>query len=453
MPFSRKGPEGHEIDFDTVYPVLSQALEAAGVESIRADFEIEGGFIHKAMYERLLLSEYAIADLTFANANVAYEIGVRHGAGGRATLLICAQPQLDKLPFDFRPFRVLPYAVATGRPTAEGEAALIHDIARWVEMAKAGDLPPDNPLDQVTRSRPSDPVAHAKADAYLARLRDLGTVGAEVADALALPAVEAVRRLRGLETELLTVPEIDVARGALLGVFLAYREKSAYEQMVELFARLPRDLRDRAVTREQLALALNRLAEAAQKAGHPDARRYRQRALEALEPVLAGAPTSETWGILGRIHKGRWAADPAAPGADGCLDDAIQAYENGLRADPRDYFPGVNAVTLRLKRDSEDDRRALPRMVPVVRFAVDRAPESRDPLERYWLRATRLELATADRDWPAADAALKAVLALETEPWTRKTTADNLRIQRQAFVRDPEAVAKLDAYLEALAPR
>ena len=43
------------------------------------------------MFERLVLCEYAIADLTTANANVFYELGVRHAAKPHHTLLLFAQ--------------------------------------------------------------------------------------------------------------------------------------------------------------------------------------------------------------------------------------------------------------------------------------------------------------------------------------------------------------------------
>ncbi len=80
MPFGKKPDgSGRSIDFDAVYAnVIAPAIEAADLEPLRADEEQSGGIIHKAMFERLLLCEYAVADLTTANPNVFYELGVRH---------------------------------------------------------------------------------------------------------------------------------------------------------------------------------------------------------------------------------------------------------------------------------------------------------------------------------------------------------------------------------------
>src|ERR1700719_3060294 len=53
----------------------------------RRSSDRSAGMIHKAMFERLILSEYAIADLTILNANVYYELGVRHAARPQTTVL------------------------------------------------------------------------------------------------------------------------------------------------------------------------------------------------------------------------------------------------------------------------------------------------------------------------------------------------------------------------------
>ena len=89
MPFGRKpDAAGRGVDFDRIYgDVLSPAVEAAGLAVVRADEEKGAGFIHKLMYERILLSEFAIADLTILNANVYYELGIRHAARPSTTVL------------------------------------------------------------------------------------------------------------------------------------------------------------------------------------------------------------------------------------------------------------------------------------------------------------------------------------------------------------------------------
>jgi hypothetical protein len=52
-------------------------VEQAGLEPIRADEEKIGGTIHKPMFERLMLCHYAVADITGANPNVFYELGIQ----------------------------------------------------------------------------------------------------------------------------------------------------------------------------------------------------------------------------------------------------------------------------------------------------------------------------------------------------------------------------------------
>jgi len=49
---------------------------------------MSGAIIHKPMFERLVLCEYAVADLTIANANVFYELGIRHSVRTWSTVLI-----------------------------------------------------------------------------------------------------------------------------------------------------------------------------------------------------------------------------------------------------------------------------------------------------------------------------------------------------------------------------
>src|SRR4030042_5135786 len=104
MPFGKKsGAAGTVIDFDAVYKeLIAPAISEAGLEPLRADEEMTGGIIHKPMFERLILCEYAVADLTTANANVFYELGLRHAVRPASTVLIFAEGS-GKLPLDVAP--------------------------------------------------------------------------------------------------------------------------------------------------------------------------------------------------------------------------------------------------------------------------------------------------------------------------------------------------------------
>jgi hypothetical protein len=173
------------------------------------------------------------------------------------------------------------------------------------------------------------------------------------------------------------------------------------------------------MVREQLGLALNR-------AGRGD---EAERVLTTL--IAERGPSSETYGILGRVYKDRW--DAAAKAGDtflarGLLDKAIGAYLAGFEADWRDAYPGINAVTLMELRTPPDARREA--LVPVVRYAVERRVAAGKP--DYWDHATLLELAVLAKDEQAASSALGDALAHVRESWEPETTARNIGLIRQA---------------------
>ena len=102
MPFGIKTDSlGRQVDFNHIYDALiKKAIEKCDLEPIRADEELLGGTIHKPMYERLVLCDYAIADLTSLNANVFYELGLRHAIKAHTTIPIFAFDA--DLPFDLK---------------------------------------------------------------------------------------------------------------------------------------------------------------------------------------------------------------------------------------------------------------------------------------------------------------------------------------------------------------
>lgn len=463
MPFGRKAPPGRgepEIDFDDVWRVFERAITAAGLAPVRADVQPGGGFVHRQMYEGLMFAEYVVADLTFANANVAYEVGVRHGLSDRPTVLVGARGFLEELPFDFAPLRVLSYELdGDGALSSDHASQLGQQLRDQLTSHRRGTQRVDNPIAQVT-SQSVGRLEHDKTDVFLERKEYATEVEQRIKAALmGSDANASVATLESIADQLLGGSEV-VAQlhSALIAIYLGYRKHNAWGAMVKMFPRLPRELQVTAVTQEQLALALNRLAEARDKAAQrlrqqgdeggaraaaDEADALRGRALDAAE-LPDELVTAETWGIRGRIYKGRYSAELAVGRtirAEAALAKAIEAYESGVKADMRDYYPGVNAVTLRLTRSLPEDVEALRDLVPVVRMAVEVAPPPNSVDERYWRAATKMELACAAADFVAAKRHLIEMLGLDVAGWMHETTVDNLRIHEAAF-RDKREVCE-----------
>jgi len=416
MPFGRK-PDGTgvSIDFDAVYNQLfAPAIRDAGLEPIRADEEMTGGVVHKPMFERLILCDYAVADLTLANANVFYELGVRHAVRPYSTVLVFASG--TRLPFDLQLDRALPYSLSRAGGPADGEATR----KRLADRLKAArDASVDSPVFQLVEGFPD--IDRLKTDVF----RDQVRYSEQWKRRLASDRAEGIDAVRSAERELGDLR--DVEAGILIDLFLSYRAVRGYEEMVSLAERIPRPLAKTPMVREQLGLALNRLAR----------RGEAERVL--LDLVRERGPSSETYGILGRVYKDQW--DEAEREGEtflsaGLLNKAIDAYVKGFEADWRDAYPGINAVTLMEIRDPPDPRRE--QLIPVVSYANERRLASGQA--DYWDHATRLELAVLARDEAGAREALAQALTMVREPWEAESTANNLALIQEARERRGDAV-------------
>jgi len=90
---------GRELDLDKTYHnIIKPAVEAAGLECIRADEVRHSGVIDVPMYELLINAKVVIADLSTYNPNAFYELGVRHALRPHTTIAISEKDL--KQPFD-----------------------------------------------------------------------------------------------------------------------------------------------------------------------------------------------------------------------------------------------------------------------------------------------------------------------------------------------------------------
>ncbi len=431
MPFGLKPAPGMaSIDFNAVYrELIAPAIWDAELEPIRADEEQTGGIVHKPMFERLVLCDYAVADLTLANANVFYELGVRHAVRPYSTVLMFASG--TQLPFDVQLDRAIPYSLSPGGRPADGDAFRSELSARLVA---ARDASIDSPVYQLVDDFPSPDLDRLKTDVF----RNEARYSEQWKERLAERRAEGIDAVTRAERELGDLR--DVEAGILIDLFLSYRAVDAHREMVLLADRMPPPLARTPMVREQRAFALNRIGRGAEA----------ERVLRAL--IDERGPSSETYGILGRVYKDRWDQAIRASDTDlaaGLLDQAIDAYLAGFEADWRDAYPGINVVTLMEVRVPPDPRGAA--LLPVVSYANERrlAAGQAD----YWDQATGLELAVLGRDEAGARRALTKALAAARESWEPATTANNLKLIREARERRNDTVPWSAAIEEALARR
>lgn len=111
MPFgTKKGGDGSIYNFNEIYKTLIKpALEEAGFEPFRADEENSSGDILTDMFQELLLADLCLCDLSIDNANVYYELGIRHAFRKRGVVHI--QAGRAYMPFDIFNVRTLPYHI------------------------------------------------------------------------------------------------------------------------------------------------------------------------------------------------------------------------------------------------------------------------------------------------------------------------------------------------------
>jgi uncharacterized protein DUF4071 len=391
------------LDFDLIYTSLvAPAIDAAGLESLRWDDISASGAIGPVL-ERLVVCDFVVADISVSSPNVFYELGIRHASRPNTTVLIARQG--SPIPLDLSALRVILYRLnETGRPEDVGSfnRAMV-DILR-----STLDNVPDSPLfqfldvipPQLKQRRNLPPTATSRSGSDWKRRISQAKLG-------------GVEELANLENEL-----ADVSPEVLLELFRAYRSASGWLQMIALARKMPAALATSAMVQEQLALALNR-------AGDP------ARAEVVLNDLLRrNGPSSETYGILGRVYKDRWqiAAESGDPEAAKILDQAIDCYVKGFEEDWRDYYPGINAITLMDLRGTPDPR--TEEMIPVVRYAVKRklAKGKSD----YWDLATLLELEVLDGNRQAASSILGNLRSAGRETWQIDTTVRNLSLIRKA---------------------
>ncbi|MBA2690300.1 MAG: tetratricopeptide repeat protein [Burkholderiales bacterium] len=443
MPFGIK--DG--IDFDCIYAELIRpALEAGGFTAFRADEEMSAGEIRKDMFQELLLADLVVVDVSIDNPNVWYELGVRHALRARGIVVIGCRD--GRLPFDIATDRVLRYHRKDGAPDpamlAIDRAALTRfageTMKSWYGLKESPVYELVPYLKEPDWKALKVPGANEFWDAY-----DNWQDRVEVAR----------RRLRAGDILMLSeetptwILRMEARRLAGKALMKLGHFSLAMEQFELALAIDPVDFESLC----NIGVIFGRLD-------------MHDRAKVWINDIVeTNSDNPECWSLLGRVHKMEWlnrwhkaggdstSMRQGAAAEEALLRETINPYQAAFRADPRHYYSGVNALTLRhLLRhlDCLDDNAvAIETLEGGVRWACLTALH-KNPRD-YWARASLadIELLVADRA-AVVRAYRNAVAAAERDWFALDSSRQQLALLRDLDFRPDIVAAALDIYAREL---
>jgi polyhydroxyalkanoate synthesis regulator phasin len=169
MPFGQTATEDHTRNLKTYQQLIKPVLHECGFKPIRADELRHPGNITRDIIELLYESDLVIADLSGKNANVFYELGVRHALFRYGTILIIRKG--DKLPFDIANYRAIFYSMEL-----DGPEEFRNELLRRIKAFDPGlKIKPDNPVHDILGDRllkPEQPGGVSKVE-YDARVAEI----------------------------------------------------------------------------------------------------------------------------------------------------------------------------------------------------------------------------------------------------------------------------------------
>ncbi|HUR25270.1 MAG TPA: hypothetical protein VM327_04550 [Candidatus Thermoplasmatota archaeon] len=123
--------------------IVRPAVEPLGLQVVRADAIGKAGMIGHQTFEHTLRAKIVVADLSFLNPNVFYELCLRHAA--RLPTIHIAR-SADRIPFDIQQTRVVRIDTTTIYTLVPKLETYKAEIASQLRKALQDDGPAENPL-------------------------------------------------------------------------------------------------------------------------------------------------------------------------------------------------------------------------------------------------------------------------------------------------------------------
>jgi hypothetical protein len=371
-----------EVDFDLIDQTLIQpALRRNNLSGETTGVIAEAGNIRIDMFQMLITYDLVIADISIDNANVFYELGIRHGLRPKGTILIRFTTPGKDVPFDLKTDRYVPY---DRKAPAAAVDLLTRTIKETLLSIRQGEKPDSPVFSLLPELSPPDPTSLVVVPRAFQEAVEKAEAD-KFRTTLALLAEEAKRLPWGREG-------LRLVGGAQrrLGAFVAARET---------WEAVRTDLPDDIEANLMLATIYQRLGDIVTSS---------QACRHVLDNEAAPpAKRADALSQLARNDKDAWRADFAALEtqdaqrqaiSDSRLVDALAGYRAGFTEDLNDYYSGINALglTLALVQLAELQSDSWSGQFPDARKAKVELEEYQNQLQQ--LRgAVRLSLDNAKR--------------------------------------------------------
>jgi tetratricopeptide (TPR) repeat protein len=373
MPFGKKTVGDQEVDFDFIYrEVFAPAIDATPLPegnalrlvAKRTDEDFFAGDISQEMFEYLEYSRFALADISGLNANVFYELGVRHRAHEAGTAIF--RQAGSPIPFDINTVKAFDYEYQPADNVPKSRELISRVLTESLRYNRL-----DSPVQKallVQRGRAASPPAGGSLDELL-RAAENAIRSQEWAkaidiyrDAVALDPANYALRLR-------------------LGLFLKDRGKWA-DALQEFISAAQTEPKYADAWREQGIAENKRFIQEKRPAGWPTGEVSLRRAVE-LNPA-----DYDAWASLGGVLK-READDRAEQGkSDEAVAEYRQAYDSYRKAtDVSDghSYPFLNEIKLAGRIDGKipNDMRVRLRL-PKVERSLKAQVATQPPMNAPW---------------------------------------------------------------------
>jgi tetratricopeptide (TPR) repeat protein len=402
-------PEYVMYNFDRIETeLIKPALEYHSIVGGTTGEVFESGDIREDMFSDLLLADIVIADLTIHNANVFYELGIRHALRDKRTILI-RQPGFDDTPFDIVGYRYITY-------NKDNPAESLVELQTAIEETMQAD-------------RKDSPVFNV------------------------LPKLESQDAERYLTVPKAFVDEVQVAHGSGSAgklVLLSFEASSfpwflpALRHIAEMLFRMKvlgaaREVWERIKTlkpddlqaNDRLATIYQRMGEAEMHNDKAEGMSFLVMSDQAIERLLENkdltdSQRAETFALKGRNAKSRWI--DSWKGLDDTkkfktallsvhLEAALANYQRGFYEDLNHFYSGINTLGLLVCIVA-----LIENNKELWELQFDTADEAEDKLQEY----QRLLAKVSDAVQMAIDAQREKLAAKgDTDIWLSVTDADH----------------------------